>query len=171
MSELTTQTQQILQNEPIDPQVFPQQIAFNVLPHIDEFEVNGYTREEMKIVLEMQKIFNDSFLAINPTAVRVPVYCGHSAAVHIETNDKIKVHQAMELLACAPGVELISGPFPYPTAVQNAAGKDAVFVGRLREDISIANGLNLWVVTDNLRKGAALNAVQIAEQMIQQSLI
>ena len=166
MAELTEQTQQLLTNRAIQPKVYSQQIAFNVLPHIDDFQENGYTREEMKIVWEMQKIFNDKTLAINPTAVRVPVFCGHAASVHIETKDKITAQHALNLLANAAGVKLITGKYPYPTPVQDAAGKDYVYVGRIREDISHDKGLNLWVVADNLRKGAALNAIQIAEHLI-----
>lgn len=168
ITELTEQTKQLLTNQPIQPKVYSQQIAFNVLPHIDDFQENGYTREEMKIVWEMQKIFNDKTLAINPTAVRVPVFCGHAASVHIETKDKITAKQAMSLLENAPGVKLITGQFPYPTPAHDAAGKDSVYVGRVRDDISHANGLNLWIVADNLRKGAALNAIQIAEHLIKQ---
>ncbi|MES2218543.1 MAG: aspartate-semialdehyde dehydrogenase [Pseudomonadota bacterium] len=166
VSELQEQSGQILNGEPIDPKVYPQQIAFNVLPHIDAFEENGYTREEMKIVWETQKIFNDDTIAINPTAVRVPVYCGHSAAVHIETREKITLKQALDLLSSAIGVKLITGQYPYPTPALDAAGKDPVYVGRVREDFSCAKGLNLWVVADNLRKGAALNAIQVAESMV-----
>lgn len=166
IAELTEQTKQLLSNQPINPKVYSQQIAFNVLPHIDDFQDNGYTREEMKVVLEMKKIFNDQSLAINPTAVRVPVFCGHAASVHIETKDKITAEQAMKLLTAAPGVKLITGKYPYPTPVHDAAGKDFVYVGRVREDISHARGLNLWIVADNLRKGAALNAIQIAEYLI-----
>src|SRR5579885_630523 len=161
VTELTEQTRQLLSNQQIHPRVYSQQIAFNVLPHIDEFQENGYTREEMKIVWEMQKIYNDNSLAINPTAVRVPVFCGHSASVHIETKDKITAAQAENLLAHAPGIKLITGQFPYATPVQDAAGRDHVYIGRVREDISHDKGLNLWIVSDNLRKGAALNAVQI----------
>lgn len=170
VAELTEQTQQLLNHEQVQPKVYSQQIAFNVLPHIDDFQENGYTREEMKIVWEMQKIFNDSSLAINPTAVRVPVFCGHAASVHIETNAKITAAQAMTLLAQAPGIKLITGKYPYPTPVQDAAGQDFVYVGRVREDISHHQGLNLWIVADNLRKGAALNAVQIAEHLIKHHL-
>ena len=166
MNELTEQTRQILADQPVHPKIYPQQIAFNVLPHIDDFLENGYTREEMKMVWELRKIFNDPELAINPTAVRVPVFYGHSAAVHIETRDKITAKQAEQLLQQAAGVTLVTGQFPYPTPVVNAAGKDKVFVGRVREDISFANGLDLWIVADNLRKGAALNALQIANQLI-----
>lgn len=170
IAELTEQTRQLLDNKPIKPKVYPQQIAFNVLPHIDEFQPNGYTREEMKIVWEMQKIFNDQSLAINPTAVRVPVFCGHAASVHIETKDKITAAQAMKLLAAAPGVKLITGDYPYPTPAHDAAGKDDVYVGRVHEDISHPRGLNLWIVADNLRKGAALNALQIANHLIKSQL-
>lgn len=165
ISELTEQTKQLLANEPISPKVYSQQIAFNVLPHIDDFQSNGYTREEMKIVNEMQKIFNDTRIAINPTAVRVPVFYGHAASVHLETLDKITAEQAIKLLSKAPGVKLIQGEYPYPTPVKHAAGCDYVYVGRIREDISHARGLNLWIVADNLRKGAALNALQIAEEL------
>jgi aspartate-semialdehyde dehydrogenase len=139
-----------------------------VLPHIDDFLDNGYTREEMKVVWEMQKIFNDATLAINPTAVRVPVFCGHAASLHIETKDKMTAKEAMYLLNAAPGVKLITGDFPYPTPVREAAGNDFVYIGRVREDISHDKGLNLWIVADNLRKGAALNAIQIAEHLIKQ---
>lgn len=171
ITELTEQTQQLLNHQRIEPKVYSQQIAFNVLPHIDDFANNGYTLEEMKMVWEMQKIFNDPSLAINPTAVRVPVYCGHAASVHIETKDKITAQQAIELLSLAPSIKLITGKYPYPTPVANAAGNDYVYVGRVREDISHEKGLNLWIVADNLRKGAALNALQIAEHLINHSLL
>jgi aspartate-semialdehyde dehydrogenase len=170
VAELTEQSKQLLNNQQIHPNVYPQQIAFNVLPHIDDFQDNGYTREEMKIVWEMQKIYNDKSLAINPTAVRVPVYCGHAASVHIETRDKITAEKAMQLLSNAPGIKLITGRYPYPTPAHDAAGHDDVYVGRVREDISHEKGLNLWIVADNLRKGAALNAVQIAEYLIRHHL-
>jgi aspartate-semialdehyde dehydrogenase len=171
VAELKEQTEQLLANKPISPKVYPQQIAFNVLPHIEDFEDNGYTREEMKIVWEMRKIFSDTKLAINPTAVRVPVFCGHAASVHIETKTKISAAEAMQLLEKAPGVKLMVGKYPYPTPAQDAAGHDAVYVGRIRDDISHKKGLNLWIVADNLRKGAALNAVQIAEYLIEKQLI
>lgn len=170
ISELSDQTRQLLANEAIQPKVYPQQIAFNVIPHIDDFLDNGYTREEMKIVWEMRKIFNDPTLAINPTAVRVPVFYGHAAAVHIETRDKLTAQQAEKLLQHAPGVHLVTGSLPYPTPAHDAAGKDKVFVGRVREDISCENGLDLWIVADNLRKGAALNAIQIAHQLMKSHL-
>jgi aspartate-semialdehyde dehydrogenase len=166
IAELTEQTQQLLANQAINPKVYSQQIAFNVLPHIDDFHENGYTREEMKIVWEMQKIFNDPTIAINPTAVRVPVFCGHAASAHIETKDKITTDQALSLLKNAPGIKVITGEFPYATPVREAAGNDFVYVGRVREDISHEKGLNLWIVSDNLRKGAALNAIQITEHLI-----
>lgn len=166
VTELAEQTALLLNGKPIKPKIYSQQIAFNVLPHCDELQENGYTREEMKIVWETQKILDDKKIAINPTAVRVPVFFGHSAAVHIETKDKISAKQAMDLLANAPGVKLMTGKHQYPSPVRDAAGKDEVFVGRVREDLSHKKGLSLWVVTDNLRKGAALNAVQIAETLI-----
>lgn len=170
VNELTLQTKQLLSNQQIQPKVYSQQIAFNVLPHIDDFQENGYTREEMKMVWEIQKIFADQSLAINPTAVRVPVYTGHAAAVHIETTDKITAADAVKLLNNAPGIKLVTGKFPYPTPVHDAAGKDHVYIGRVREDISFSHGLNLWIVADNLRKGAALNAIQIAEHLIKHKL-
>lgn len=170
VTELAEQTMNLLSGKPIKSKVFPQQIAFNVLPHIDDILENGYTKEEMKLVLETQKILDDDTIAINPTAVRVPVFYGHSAAVHIETDKKISAKQATQLLNQAPGVKLIKGKFPYPTPVKNSAGEDDVFVGRIREDISHPHGLDLWVVADNLRKGAALNAIQIAELLIKNYL-
>ncbi len=166
VTELAQQTAQLLNGKPIKPKVYPQQIAFNVLPFIDELQENGYTKEEMKIVWETQKIFDDKKISINATAVRVPVFYGHSAAVHIETKIKVTAKKAAELLEAMPGIKLITGKHPYPTPVKDAAGNDFVFVGRIREDISYPNGLSLWVVGDNLRKGAALNAVQIAESLI-----
>ena len=146
--------------------VFPKQIAFNVLPQIDEFEDNGYTREEMKMVTETQKILQDSNVLVNPTAARVPVFYGHSEAVHIETVQPISAKEVKKLLKKAPGVKVISG-VDYPTCITHAASKDSVFVGRIRKDISHPNGLDLWIVSDNVRKGAALNAVQIAELLIE----
>jgi aspartate-semialdehyde dehydrogenase len=164
VTELVEQTVQSLNGTPIKMNVYPQQIAFNVLPHIDEFIENGYTKEEMKLVNELQKIFDNPSLGVNPTAVRVPVFYGHSAAVHVETKKKITAKKATSLLNKMPGVRLKK---PYPTPVQDAAEKDEVYVGRIREDISCEKGLNFWVVADNLRKGAALNAVQIAELLIE----
>ena len=170
VQELRVQSLQVLNGQPIKTEVYPQQIAFNVLPHIDSFEDNGYTREEMKMVWELKKIFNEPSLSINPTAVRVPVFCGHAAALHIETRDKISAKQVESLLKTALGVHLVNGDLPYPTPAHDAAGRDEVFVGRVREDISHPNGINLWVTADNLRKGAALNAVQIANHLIKDYL-
>jgi aspartate-semialdehyde dehydrogenase len=170
--ELADQTAELLNGRPAKLNVYPRQIAFNVLPQIDTFQKNGYTKEEMKMVWETKKIFNDDSIQVNPTAVRVPVFYGHSEAVHIETRKKITAAQARKLLKKAPGVIVIDEQKPggYPTAVSDAAGQDAVFVGRIREDISHPMGLNLWIVSDNIRKGAALNAVQIAEIMIEKYL-
>jgi aspartate-semialdehyde dehydrogenase len=166
ISELAEQTANLLNGYSIAPKVFPKQIAFNVIPHIDVFQENGYTKEEMKIVWETKKIFNDDNLLVNPTAVRVPVFYGHSEAVHIETNQKLSAGEARELLRNAPGIIVVDEAQDYPTAVTQGTLQDAVYVGRIREDISTANGLNLWIVADNVRKGAALNAVQIAEILL-----
>ncbi len=172
IDELATQTANLLNGKPVEAKVYPKQIAFNVLPHIDAFLENGYTKEEMKMVWETRKILGDDSIMVNPTAVRVPVFYGHSEAVHIETRDKITAQQAREILGNAPGVTLLDEHVPggYPTAVTEAAGQDPVFVGRIREDISHPRGLNLWVVSDNVRKGAALNSVQIAEVLIKHYL-
>lgn len=168
IEELASQTAALLNSKPIETNVYPKQIAFNVLPHIDVFMDNGYTKEEMKMVWETKKIMEDDSILVNPTAVRVPVFFGHSEAIHIETREKITAAQAREILSKAPGIsvldEMVGGG--YPTAVTEAAGTDPVFVGRIREDISHPNGLNLWVVSDNIRKGAALNSIQIAEILI-----
>jgi len=165
IEELAAQTANLLNAKPITASVYPKQIAFNVLPQIDVFMDNGYTKEEMKMVWETRKILGDDAILVNPTAVRVPVFFGHSEAVHIETKSKITAEQVRRLLASSPGItvmdERISGG--YPTAVTESAGHDDVYVGRIREDISCERGINLWVVADNVRKGAALNSVQIAE--------
>ncbi|MEW5824629.1 MAG: aspartate-semialdehyde dehydrogenase [Pseudomonadota bacterium] len=172
IEELAGQTANLLNGRPVSAEVYPKQIAFNVLPQIDVFMDNGYTKEEMKMVWETRKIMEDASIMVNPTAVRVPVFYGHSEAVHIETREKISVERVRELLAAAPGVVLLderkSGG--YPTAVTEAANHDPVFVGRIREDISHPRGINLWVVADNVRKGAALNSVQIAEILIRDYL-
>ncbi len=162
--ELQQQVKQWANGEEVTAEVYPKQIAFNVLPHIDVFQDNGYTREEMKMVWETQKIFNDPNIRVNPTAVRVPVVYGHSEAVHIETTKPISSEQAKQLLSAAPGVEVLDND--YPTALTHGTGTDPVYVGRIRQDISPPNGLNMWVVADNVRKGAALNAVQIAEVLL-----
>jgi len=172
IEELAGQTARLLNGQPAEPDVYPKQIAFNALPHIDSFQDNGYTREEMKMVWETQKIFGDSELLVNPTCVRVPVFFGHSESVHIETVDKISAAEAQELLRKSPGITLLDDRADggYATAVTEAAGTDPVFVSRVREDISHPRGLDLWVVADNVRKGAALNSVQIAELMIRDYL-
>jgi aspartate-semialdehyde dehydrogenase len=167
LEELGVQTAQLLSFKPIKNKKFPVQIAFNLIPQIDVFTDNGYTKEEMKMIWETQKIL-DASIQVNPTCVRVPVFYGHSEAVHIETKIKLSAAQAKALLAAAPGIELVDDPqnMQFPTPVTHGAGKDPVFVGRVREDVSHPNGLNLWVVADNIRKGAALNAVQIAELLV-----
>lgn len=171
IEELATQTANIMNLKDAEAKVYPKQIAFNVLPHIDDFMENGYTREEMKMVWETHKIMDPS-IQVNPTAVRVPVFFGHSEALHIETKEKITAEKAREILAAAPGVVVLDERKAggYPTAVTEAVDQDLVFVGRIREDISTENGLNLWVVADNVRKGAATNTVQIAEVLIEKYL-
>jgi len=166
LHELATQTMQRLSFQDIEVSKFAQPIAFNVLPQIDEMLENGYTREEMKMVWETQKIFGDPEILVNATAVRVPVFYGHSEAVHFETRQDISIEEVRRLLDGAPGVQLVEGQgMIHATAVTHAAGKDAVFVSRLRRDISHPRGICMWVVSDNVRKGAALNAVQIMEQL------
>ncbi len=169
IEELAQQTMGIFNQTPHDPDVYPKQIAFNVLPQIDVFLENGYTKEEMKMVWETQKILEDDTVLVNATAVRVPVFFGHSEALHIETKKKITAAQAKELLQNAPGIFVYDDREPggYPTPFTEAADNDPVFVGRIREDISHPLGLDLWVVADNIRKGAALNSVQIAENLIE----
>ena len=167
VEELARQTAELLNARSHEPSVFTKQIAFNVIPHIDSFLDNGFTREEMKMVWETRKILGDETILVNPTCVRVPVFFGHSEAVSIETEAPITVEAARAALRVAPGVRLMDGQKDgaYPTPVPNAAGDDAVFVGRLRESLTVPGGLNLWVVSDNVRKGAALNSVQIAEML------
>jgi aspartate-semialdehyde dehydrogenase len=165
VEDLARQTAKLLSGQPVETDGEAKQLAFNAVPHIDLFEDNGYTKEEMKIVWETRKIMGDEDIAVNPTAVRIPVFFGHSEAVHLETRDQISAVDVRALLRQAPGVELIDGAEmgAYPTAVSEASGNDPVFVGRVREDISHPHGINLWIVSDNIRKGAALNSVQIAE--------
>ncbi|MBI5461270.1 MAG: aspartate-semialdehyde dehydrogenase, partial [Gammaproteobacteria bacterium] len=172
IEELAGQTAHLLNAQPIEAKVYPRQIAFNVLPQIDVFMDNGYTKEEMKMVWETRKIMGDESIQVNPTAVRVPVFYGHSEAVHIETRDKISAEQARELLLKAPGVVVLDERKDggYPTAVTEGANHDPVYVGRIREDISHPRGLDLWVVADNVRKGAALNSIQIAELLVREHL-
>lgn len=168
IAELSAQTRNLLNFKPLQQQVFSGQIAFNVLPHIDDFQDNGYTREEMKMVWETQKILDDRSIQVNPTCVRVPVFYGHAEAVHIETREKISATEARRLMAAVDGIEIMDDPktLRYPSPALTAAGRDAVYVGRIREDISYPRGLNMWIVADNIRKGAALNSVQIAEKLL-----
>jgi aspartate-semialdehyde dehydrogenase len=165
LEELGRQTAGLLNFQSVEPEVYPVQIAFNVIPHGGDFESNGYTSEEMKLVHETRKILGDDAIRVNATVVRVPVFYGHSEAVNVETRDRLGAVKARELLEAAPGVEVVdeAAPGGYPTPVTHASGRDAVYVGRIRDDLSHERGLNLWVVSDNIRKGAALNAVQIAE--------
>ena len=167
IEELANQSVALLNGREPVVDAMPKQIAFNAIPHIDVFLDNGYTKEEMKMVWETRKILGDDTILINPTTVRIPVFFGHSEAVHIETKRKITASETRDLLASAPGVKVVDDPddLSYPTAVTNAANLDDVFVGRIREDISHERGLNLWVVSDNVRKGAALNSIQIAEYL------
>jgi len=171
VEELAQQSVALMSGEgSVKAQAIAKQIAFNVVPQIDQFESNGYTKEEMKMVWETQKIMEDPTIRVNATAVRVPVFFGHSEAVHIETRRKITAAEARALLKKAPGVTVLDEPKPggYPTAATEAANRDTVYVGRIREDISSDRGLNLWVVSDNVRKGAATNSVQIAEIMVRE---
>ncbi|UCD35125.1 MAG: aspartate-semialdehyde dehydrogenase [Nitrospiraceae bacterium] len=167
MDELLHQTQDILNFKDIKPAVYPHQIAFNCLPHIDRFMDDGYTKEEIKMVNETKKIMGDDSIKVTATTVRVPVFRGHSESINIETEKKLTANDARAVLSTAPGVLVYDAPqkniYPLPT---DAANKDDVYVGRIREDYTIDNGLNIWIAADNLRKGAALNAVQIAEELI-----
>jgi len=171
IDELLNQTRATLDSEPAECKVYPHQIAFNCLPHIDVFMDNGYTKEEIKMINETKKIMEDDSIKITATTVRVPVILGHSESVNIETEQKILPHEVREILSKAPGVKVVDDPghFQYPLAI-HAAGRDEVFVGRIREDPSIENGIDMWIVSDNIRKGAALNAVQIAEILLEKYL-
>ena len=170
--ELQEQSIALLNGRSAEPEAFPTQIAFNVLPHIDSFDDSGFTREEIKMVQETQKILEDDSIGITPTCVRVPVFCGHAEAIHIETRSKLGAEDARQLLREAPGVLLLDEREDggYPTPAEQAAGSDAVYVGRVREDLGHPNGLALWVVSDNLRKGAALNSIEIAEILLREHL-
>ncbi|HEY6482582.1 MAG TPA: aspartate-semialdehyde dehydrogenase [Steroidobacteraceae bacterium] len=173
LEELAEQSIQLLSGKgPVSPGVIPRQIAFNCVPQIDEFQENGYTREEMKLVWETHKILQDPAIRISATAVRVPVFYGHSEVIHLETRRKMSALQARELLSKAPGVQVLDERRPggYPTAATEAANRDTVYVGRIREDLASGSGLNLWVVADNVRKGAATNSVQIAEILVRQHM-
>ena len=165
ISELATQTASLLNGQDVKVEAIPQQIAFNVVPHIGDFEENGFTTEEMKMVMETHKIWNDPAVLVNPTAVRVPVFYGHSEAVHIETRGSMSMDDVMNALRDANGVVCVELG-EYPTPITHAASQDGVFVGRIRQSLAFENGFNLWVVADNVKKGAALNAVQIAELLI-----
>lgn len=167
--ELASQTANLLNAKPVgEPTAHPAQIAFNALAHAWPIGDNGYSEEEMKMVNETRKIFADDAIRVNPTCVRVPVFYGHSEALHIETTDPLSALDAAELLRAAPGVVVLDDPADSPTAVDHAANNDAVFVGRIREDVSCERGLAMWVVADNVRKGAALNSIQIAELLLPQ---
>ena len=172
IEELARQSADLLNGQPIDAEVYPRQIAFNCLPHIDDFQANAYTKEEMKLVWETRKIFDRPDLRVNSTCVRVPVFYGHSEAVHLETRAKISASRVRDLLSKAPGIKVLDETRDggYPTPVTDAANQDAVAVGRIRKDISHERGINLWVVADNVRKGAALNSVQIAELLVKSYL-
>ncbi|MBU4261274.1 MAG: aspartate-semialdehyde dehydrogenase [Proteobacteria bacterium] len=172
IEELKKQALAYAAGEKIEHEVYPHQILFNCLPHIDSFLDNGYTKEEMKMVNETRKIFGDQTIGVTATTVRVPVFYGHSEAVNIETKKKITAAEVKALLADAPGVKLVDRPdlSQYPLAT-DCQGKFETLVGRIREDESIANGINLWVVSDNILKGAALNAVQIAEVLIDKYIV
>ena len=173
VDELAAQTTRLMSGEePDKPKVIAKRIAFNCVPQIDKFMDNGYTKEEMKMVRETRKIFGDQSILVNATAVRVPVFFGHSEAVHVETRKKITAEAARDLLRKSPGIEVIDERRPggYPTAATEAANRDTVYVGRIREDISHERGLNLWIVSDNIRKGAATNSIQIAEILVREHI-
>jgi aspartate-semialdehyde dehydrogenase len=168
IEELAKQTADLLNGRSVTCSVYPRQIAFNALPHIDVFMENGYTKEEMKMSWETRKIFQDDDIKVSATCVRIPVFYGHSEAIQVETKAPVSASDVRDLLQAAEGVTVIDEPKDggYPTAVDDSVGQDAVFVGRIRQDISLANGISMWVVSDNVRKGAALNSVQIAELLI-----
>jgi aspartate-semialdehyde dehydrogenase len=172
VDELAAQTADLLNGKPAVVKVLPKRIAFNCIPQIDKFQDNGYTREEMKMFWETRKIMEDETILVNATAVRVPVFFGHSEAVHIETRRKLTAAQARKLLEKAPGVTVLDERKPggYATAATEAANHDTVYVSRIREDISHEQGLDLWIVSDNVRKGAATNSVQIAEILVREYL-
>jgi aspartate-semialdehyde dehydrogenase len=171
VDELAAQVRALFNNQEIVKKVYPHRIAFNCFPHIDVFLENGYTKEEMKMVNETKKIMGDDSIEVTATTVRVPVFYGHSESLNIETERKLTPVQARAILADAPGIKIVDDPaknqYPMPL---DAAGQDLTLVGRIREDFSIANGLNMWIVADNVRKGAATNAVQIAEILVRDYL-
>jgi aspartate-semialdehyde dehydrogenase len=165
IEELASQTARLMNGKSVQAGIYPKQIAFNVLPQVGTLEENGYTREEMKLVIETRKILGSKQIRVNPTAVRVPVFFGYSEAIHLETREKISAAEARKLLQSAPGISVVDDHLDgvYPTPVTDSSGSDATFVGRIREDISHPHGLDLWVVADNVRNGAARNSIQIAE--------
>ena len=171
MEELSGQTRSIFSMKGIEKKVFPHQIAFNCIPHIDEFLDNGYTKEEMKMANETRKIMGDDSIKVTATAVRVPVFVGHSESVNIETEKRISPQDVRDILKKAPGVKVVDEPKKarYPMPIDSCE-EDDVFVGRIRKDDTVENGINMWIVSDNLRKGAALNAIQIAEILIKEYL-
>lgn len=170
LNELAGQTSKLLNGAPADIEVFSEQIAFNCIPHIDEMLENGYTKEEMKMVWETKKIFNNPHIEVNPTCVRVPVFYGHAESVHIETTDKITIEQAQDALSHAKSITISEDLTQYPTQIKSLEDSDEVCIGRLREDISHPQGINMWIVSDNVRKGAATNAIQIAEILVNEYL-
>jgi aspartate-semialdehyde dehydrogenase len=170
MDELAKQTADLLSGKPVETNNFPRQIAFNVIPQIDVFLDNGYTKEEMKMVWETKKILGDENVLVNPTAVRVPVFFGHGESLHIETGSPISAEEVKDLLEQADGVVVCRNDEDFPTQIGDASGKDATYVGRIREDISHNSGINMWIVADNVRKGAATNSVQIAELLVKEHL-
>ena len=170
IDELVAQTAQLMNGRPVETENFPAQMAFNVIPQIDVFQDNGYTKEEMKMVWETHKIMGDESIRVNPTAVRVPVFYGHAEAIHLELRQPVSADDIKNVLADAPGVTMLAEDKDYPTQVTHASGSDDTYVGRIREDISHPNGINLWVVADNVRKGAATNSVQIAELLVKEYL-
>lgn len=170
MDELAKQTTDLLSGKPVEPKNFSRQIAFNVIPQIDVFLDNGYTKEEMKMVWETKKILGDENVLVNPTAVRVPVFFGHGESLHIETGSQISAEEVKVLLSQAEGVVVCENDEDFPTQIGDASGKDETFIGRIREDISHANGINMWIVADNVRKGAATNSIQIAELLVKEYL-
>ena len=170
MDELAKQTADLLCGKPVESKNFSRQIAFNVIPQIDVFLDNGYTKEEMKMVWETQKIMGDDSIRVNPTAVRVPVFYGHGEALHIETNAPIAAEEVKELLSQAPGLKVCANDADFPTQIGEASGSDDTYVGRIREDISHNSGINMWIVADNVRKGAATNSIQIAELLVKEHL-
>jgi aspartate-semialdehyde dehydrogenase len=170
MDELAKQTADLLSGKPVETKNFSRQIAFNVIPQIDVFLDNGYTKEEMKMVWETKKILGDENVLVNPTAVRVPVFFGHGESLHIETSSQISAEEVKVLLSQAEGIVVCENDEDFPTPITDASGKDETFVGRIRQDISHAHGINMWIVADNVRKGAATNSVQIAELLVKDYL-